>query len=103
MAKTFSRPISIQRISDSTELWEDVYQVHASVNKAQDDSEYLRAGAIQAKRRLVFEIRYFPDLEAISFDTQHYRIIFAGVAYNVTSYDDYSLQHKTVKLLGESV
>ena len=103
MAKTYNRPISIQRINETTELWEDVYNLHAYVNKASDDNEYLNAGAIQSKRKLVFEIRYFADLEAISFNTQLYRVVFGGVAYNVTSYDDYLLQHKTVKLLGESV
>lgn len=103
MAKTYSRPVSIQRINEATEQWEDVYKVHASVNKAQDDNEYLRVGAIQSKRRLVFEIRYFKDLEAISYNTQFYRVMFGGVPFNITSYDDYSLQHKTVKLLGESV
>lgn len=103
MTKVFNRPISIQRINETTEIWEDVYQVHASVNKSTDDSEYLNAGAIQNKRKLVFEVRYFADLEAISFNAQLYRVVFGGVAYNVTSYDDFMLQHKTVKLLGESV
>jgi SPP1 family predicted phage head-tail adaptor len=103
MAKVYSRPISIQRINELTEKYEEVFRCHASVNKATDDNEYLRAGAIQAKRKLVFEIRYFPDLEAISLNTQSYRIVFGGVSYNVTSYDDYLLRHQTVKLLGESV
>lgn len=103
MAKAYYRPISIQRINEATEKYEEVYAVHAAVNKAQDDNEYLNAGAIQAKRRLVFEIRYFPDLEDIAFNSQHYRIVFGGVTYNITSYDDYQLRHITVKLLGESV
>lgn len=103
MAKTYNRPISIQRINKSTELWEDLYTLHASINKAQDDNEYLNAGAIQAKRKLTFEVRYFADLEDISFHTQLYRIVYGGTAYNITSYDDYLLTHRTVKLLGVSV
>ena len=103
MAKAFYRPISIQRINEATELYEEIYAVHAAVNKAQDDNEYLQAGAIQAKRRLFFEIRYFPDLEDIALHSQRYRIVFGGVNYNITSYDDYQLLHKTVKILGESV
>lgn len=103
MAKVYNRPLTIQRINETTELWEDLYSVHASVNKASDDNEYLNAGAIQAKRRLVFEIRYFADLEAIAFNTQLYRVVFGGIPYNITSYDDYLLKHITVKLLGESV
>lgn len=103
MAKTYFRPISIQRINEATEKFETVFTVHASVNKAQDDNEYLNAGAIQAKRRLVFKIRYFPDLEDVALNSQKYRILFGGVSYNITSYDDYQLRHMTVKLLGESV
>lgn len=103
MAKVYHRPISIQRINEATERYEEIFSVHASVNKATDDNEYLRAGAIQAKRKLVFEIRYFPALEEISLNTQSYRVVFNGVSYNVTSYDDYLMKHQTVKLLGESV
>lgn len=65
MAKTYNRPISIQRINKTTELWEDLYILHASVNKAQDDNEYLNAGAIQAKRKLVFEVRYISKCEEV--------------------------------------
>lgn len=103
MAKTYGRPISIQRINDESELWEDVYKVHASVNKAQDNNEYLQAGAIQDKRRLVFEIRYFKDLEDVALNLSYYRIKFGDVIYNIVSYDDFQLRHQTVKLLGESV
>lgn len=103
MSKTYYRPITIQRINKSTEIYEDLYAVHAYVNKASDDNEYLRGGAIQAKRRLTFEIRYFSGLEEIALHTQQYRIVFGDTVYNVTSYDDYLLQHRTVKLLGESI
>lgn len=102
MSRIYDRPISIQRINELTETWEDLYTVHASINKAKDDSEYLNAGAIQAKRSLTFEVRYFADLEDISLNTQSYRILFQGVPYNIESYDDYMLQHKSVKLLGVS-
>lgn len=103
MAKTYDRPISIQRINETTEEWSDAYRVHASVNKATDNNEYLHAGAIQDKRRLIFEIRYFPDCELIALSLSKYRVVFRGVVYNLTSFDDYMLRHKTVKLLGESV
>lgn len=103
MAKSYYRPITIEKINEATERYEALYNVHAAVNKAQDDNEYLRAGAIQAKRRLVFEIRYFPGLEDVALNSQRYRISFGGVNYNITSYDDYQLKHITVKLLGESV
>lgn len=102
MSRLYDRPVSIQRINEITELWEDVFKVHASINKAKSDNEYLNAGAIQAKRSLTFEIRYFADLEDISLNLQSYRIVYQGVPYNIEDYDDFMLKHKTVKILGVS-
>ena len=102
MSKVYDRPIIIQKLDEATEDWLDVYNVHANINKAKSDSEYLNAGAIQGKRTLTFEVRYFKDLEDISFNLQSYRVLYMGVAYNITDYDDYMLRHKSVKLLGVS-
>ena len=102
MAKVFDRPIIIQKINELTETWDDLYSVHASINKAKSDNEYLNAGAIHAKRTLVFEVRYFKDLEDISLNTQYYRISYQGIPYNIADYDDFMLLHKTVNLLGVS-
>ena len=99
MSRIYDRPISIQRINELTETWEDVFKVHASINKAKTDNEYLGSGAIQAKKNLTFEVRYFADLEDISLNLQSYRIVYQGVPYNISDYDDFMLQHKTVKLL----
>lgn len=102
MAKVFDRPIIIQKINELTEAWENLYKVHASINKAKDNNEYLNAGAVRAKRTLVFEVRYFKDLEDISLNTQIYRIVYQGVPYNIVDYDDFMLSHKTVSILGAS-
>jgi SPP1 family predicted phage head-tail adaptor len=102
MGKLFDRPIIIQKINELTEDWDDVYKVHASINKAKSNSEYLSAGAIQGKINLVFEVRFFKNLEDISSDMQSYRIVYDGTPYNITDYDDYKLLHKTVKILGVS-
>lgn len=102
MSKPFDRPITIQKINELTEDWDDVYQVHASINKAKTNSEYLNAGAVQGKKYLTFEVRYFKQLEDISLNTQCYRVVFQGVPFNIEDYDDYKLLHKTVKLLGVS-
>lgn len=102
MVNVFDRPITIQKINESTETWESVYTVHASINKSKSDNEHLNAGAIQAKRTLVFEVRYFKDIEDISLNIQRYRIVYQGVPYNIVDYDDFMLLHKSVKLLGVS-
>lgn len=101
MARLFDRPITIQKINEA-EDWEDVFKVHASINKTKSDDEYLNAGAVQGKRNLTFEVRYFKALEEISYNTQLYRILYQGVPFNIKDYDDFMLQHKTVKFLGVS-
>lgn len=102
MNNLFDRPITIQKIDEITETWADVYKVHASINKAKTDSEYLNAGAVQGKRALTFEIRYFKDLEDVSFNLSMYRILYKGIPYDINDYDDFMLRHKTVKLVGVS-
>lgn len=97
----FDKRIFIQKINEDTEKWEDSYTLHARVNKS-NGSEYLNAGANQSKSTRVFEVRYFKDLEDIDDSRGLYRIVYRGRTYNITDYDDYLEQHKTVKLLGVS-
>jgi SPP1 family predicted phage head-tail adaptor len=102
MAKVFDRPISIQRINEDEKTWDDVFKVHARINKSKADNEYLSSGAIQGKKNLTFEVRYFKALEDLSLNIQSYRIVYQGVPYDIKDFDDYMLQHKTVKILGVS-
>lgn len=97
----FDKPIVIQKINETTETWEDLFNLHAKINKS-GGSEYLSAGANQSKSTLVFEVRYFKDLEDINYSRGLYRILYRGRLFNITDYDDYQEQHKTVKLLGVS-
>lgn len=102
MAKVFDKPITIQKLNSKAKRWEDLYKVHASINKSKSDGEYLSAGAVQAKKNLTFEVRYFSGLEDISLNLQVYRILYRKVPYNIVDFDDYMLRHTTVKLLGVS-
>ena len=61
--RTIDRPVTIQRINEVTEAWEDLYKIHASINKTRKDNEYLSAGAIQGKKTLTLS-RY--DISQIS-------------------------------------
>lgn len=97
----YDKPIKIQKIDENTEKWSDIYSLHAKVNKS-NGSEYLNAGANQSRSNRVFEVRYFKDLEDIDDNRGLYRIIYRGKTYNITDYDDYLEQHKTIKLLGVS-
>lgn len=102
MSRVYDRPIIIQKINPTTEKWENLYYLHAQVNKSSNDNEYLSAGAIQSKKTLVFEVRYFKALEDISLNTQQYRVRYENHNYNIKDYDDYRFKHKTIKLLGVS-
>ena len=102
MSRVYDRPLIIQKIDSKTELWSDVYRVHAKINKTKTDDKYLSTGAIQGKKNLTFEVRYFAGLEDISLNLQNYRLVYQGVFYDIKDYDDYMLRHKTVKLLGVS-
>ena len=102
MAKVYDRLIVIEKQDPTTEEWTEFKRVHASINKASNDNEYLGSGASQSKRNLTFEIRYFSDIETIDADRQHYRVIYRGVPYSIEDIDDYMLKHKTVKILGVS-
>lgn len=98
---SFIMPINIQKRNETTEKWEDLYSLHAKVNKS-NGSEYLNAGANQSQSTRVFEVRYFKLLEDIDAKRGLYRIVYRDRFYNITDYDDYQEQHKTVKLLGVS-
>ena len=102
MSKPFDRPITVEKIDEVTERWEPVFNLHARINKTKSTNEYLNAGAVQGKKNLTFEVRYFKALEAIDDNTQLYRILYQGVPFNVADYDDFKLEHKTVKLPGVS-
>lgn len=104
MSKVFDKAITIQKIDEATEEWIDVFEkpIHACINKTKTDNEYQEGGTTQGKRNLTFEVRYFKELEDISFNTQSYRIVYKGIPFNIIDYDDYMEQHKNVKLLGVS-
>ena len=102
MLKVFDKPVTIQKINEISELWEDAYTVHACINKSKQDNEYSSGGAVQGKRSLTFEVRYFAELEEISLNIQLYRVVYKGTPYNITDFDDYMLKHQIVKLFGVS-
>lgn len=102
MATTYDRPIIIQKQNKKTELWEDLYEVHAKINKASNDNAYLGSGASQSKRSVTFQIHYFNGLEDMDLNRQYYRILYQGEPYNIKDYDDYMFKHMNVKILGVS-
>lgn len=98
---TFDRPITIQKINQNTELWADLWSLHARINKT-TGSEFVDAGAIQSQSTKTFEVRYFSGIEDIDFNRGLYRIIYRGITFNIVDYDDYMESHQVVKLKGIS-
>lgn len=102
MSKVYDKIIDIEMSHETTEEWYLMYTPHASINKSRANSEYFNGGASRSGQSLTFEVRYFPALKDIARNTQKYRIVYEGKTYNIVDYDDYMLQHKTVKLSGVS-
>lgn len=97
---TYNKPITLIKLNEDTNEWEDVgTTLHARVNKT-GGSEYLSSGAYQSKATLTFQVRYSSVVADIFLNTQLYRIRYAGAEYNVEDYDDFEERHREVKLVG---
>lgn len=97
----YDKPILIQRQDRDTEQWQDVWKLHAKVNKT-GGGQALNAGADQYKATLTFEVRYFTALEELRYNPQPYRILYRDHTFKMVDYDDYMEQHQTIKLVGEA-
>ncbi len=61
--------------------------------------EQEKAGTIVGENGLVFTVRYCSELKDL--DSTHYRVIFHGDAYNITSVDMMNYDHKSIKIACE--
>ena len=96
----FDKKIIIQKINEATEEWSDVWTLHAAINKAKA-TEYSGA-ATETKRTLTFTVRFATPLTVIAYQTSAFRIVFDGVVFNITDFDDFMLEHKTIRFTGVS-
>lgn len=94
---TYDKPITIEKIDETTETWAPLWSLHARVNKT-TGSEFVEGGAIQSQATKTFELRYFSGLEDVDFNRGLYRIIYRGYKFNIVDYDDYLEKHQVVKL-----
>ena len=97
----YDKPITLQRQDANAETWEDMWKLHARVNKT-GGGQSLNAGADQYKATLTFEVRYFSALEELRYNPQPYRILYRDHTFKLVDYDDYMEQHQTIKLVGEA-
>lgn len=96
----FDKPIMLQMQVPETGIWQDVQHLHASVNKAVSTQNF-SAEDDRLRTRLIFKIRYFPELENVRQAPQEYRIIYSGMHFEITDYDDYNERRRVIKLTGE--
>lgn len=96
----YDRPITIQVQDETTEKWEDILHLHATVNKTGGGQSFA-AGAGQYRARLTFEVRYCTQLNQLKLGVQPFRIVYMGHTFKVVDYDDYMERHQTVRLAGE--
>ena len=84
----FDKKLIIQKVDESTEMWSDVWTLHAAVNNANTSkaAEYSGA-AIETKRILSFTVRFAAPLNAIAYQTSAFRILFEGAASGLSSYN----------------
>ena len=96
----YDKPVMLQMQVPETGIWQDVQHLHASVNKAVSTQNF-SAEDDRLRTRLIFKIRYFPELENVRQAPQEYRIIYSGMHFEITDYDDYNERRRVIKLTGE--
>lgn len=98
--KTFDKPIVIQYKDREKRQWVRYQVLHADINTT-GSNEYTTAGSTRSSNSLTFTVRYNPALKEVAHALQDYRIIWDGGFYRINSYDDFGLNHQTVKLVAE--
>ena len=91
----YDRPITIQVQDETTEKWEDILHLHATVNKTGGGQSFA-AGAGQYRARLTFEVRYCTQLNQLKLGVQPFRIVYISevtlAVAKVENLDSFSLQ-----------
>jgi predicted adenine nucleotide alpha hydrolase (AANH) superfamily ATPase len=72
------------------------------INKKRGDS-YDEGNSERFRYTLSFDFRYNKLLGKIVTDVESYRLEYNGCVFAITDYDDYMEQHRTVRLVGESL
>jgi SPP1 family predicted phage head-tail adaptor len=96
---TYDKPVDLQKQNEDTEKWETVMHFHARVNKTGGNQTFA-ADADQFHARLNFDFRYCEALEEVRYQPQLYRLLYRGHQFQITDYDDYLEQHRTVRIVG---
>lgn len=96
----YDKPVMLQQQIPETGAWTDVQHLHVNVNKAVSPQGF-SAENERLRQRLLFRLRYYSELENVRNHLQDYRIVYNGLHYELTDYDDYNERRRVVKLTGE--
>ena len=97
---TFNQAISIQKLNDDTEVWEDYYPTHAEINKS-SGKEYYNASTNITSGTYNFKTRYCKLLEDVQYNTSLYRIVYKKRIFDIKNIDNKNLKNHELTIVGE--
>ena len=96
---SYNIPITIQKLNENTEMWENFYSCHANINKT-GGKEYVNASTNISSSTYDFNVRFCEKIEEIIFNTEIYRILYNNRFYTIENVDRYGENHNNVTLIG---
>lgn len=91
--------VQIQHQDPDTETWALYKTFHTVSENRTGSNEYAVAGSEYSSDMITLKLRYTPALAKIDGNTQVYRAMIDGIAFDIKSYDDIEYKHQFVKLV----
>ena len=96
----YNRPILIQKLNLTTEVYEYYFKTHANVNKV-GGREYQNASSNISNSSFNFKVRYCSALKDIIFNTEVYRVIYDNRIFDIKNVDRYAENTNELTIIGE--
>lgn len=96
----YNKPIKIQKLNNSAEVWEDYYSTHAEINKA-SGKEYFNASTNITSATYNFTTRYCEKLEDVQYETAYYRVIYRNRVFDIKNVDNKNLKNHEITIVGD--
>lgn len=97
---TYNQLISIQKLNNDTEIWEEYHSTHAEINKA-SGKEYFNASTNITSSTYNFKTRYCELLEDIQYNTALYRIVYRNRIFDIKNTDNKNLKNHELIIVGD--
>ncbi len=97
----FDKLVEILQYDEKSDRYGYFLEIHAKVNFVKsEENESNNSNSVKTK--ISVEARYSNILNELFNNTQHYRIRFKGISFNIISFDNFMFENKTIKLTGVS-